>query len=117
MEGSQAHFTVPGHTAACFCTQEDPLYVRNCVEIDAIANSTFLASLQSQALMSLDSRRSEQLRVKASEAEELLVFRRFQEAERASLELLQNAVYLPRSRFEHQRAACVYLQAMYEQQR
>jgi len=67
--------------------------------------------------MSLESKRSEQLGVKATEAEELLVFRRFQEAEKASLELLQNAVYLPRSRNEQQRAACVYLQAMYEQQR
>ena len=67
--------------------------------------------------MALDSKRREQLAEKTSDAENLLVFSEFRDAERASLELLQNLVYFPKSRVEQQRAAYVYVQAMHEQER
>ena len=67
--------------------------------------------------MSLDDRRQAELSRKASDAEKLLVLRNFREAEKVSLGLLQNAVYLPKSRVEQQRAACVYLQVIYEDNR
>ena len=67
--------------------------------------------------MSLDDRRQAELSRKASDAEKSLVLRNFREAEKVSLGLLQNAVYLPKSRVEQQRAACVYLQAIYEDNR
>ena len=67
--------------------------------------------------MALDTGQRGQITIKASDAERLLVVRRFRDAEMASLELLRNSLYLPRSRAEQQRAACVYIQAMYEQQR
>ena len=55
--------------------------------------------------------------MKASDAEKLLVLRKFRDAEKASLDILQTAVYLPKSRAEQQRAACVYIQAIFEQGR
>ena len=67
--------------------------------------------------MALDSRRSEPLAEKASTIENLLVLRRFRDAENASVELLQSSAYLPKSQTKQQRAAHVYVQAMYEQER
>ena len=67
--------------------------------------------------MALDTKRREQLAHKASDAESLLVLTRFREAEKTSLELLQSTAYLPGSQSEQQRAAYVYIQAMYEENR
>lgn len=67
--------------------------------------------------MLVDQKRSVDLAEKTSKAERLLVLKSFREAEKASLDILQNAMYLPKSRFEQQRAACVYIQAIYEQDR
>lgn len=67
--------------------------------------------------MLVDRKRSADLAEKVTEAERLLVLKNFRKAEKTSLDILQNAVYLPKSRFEQQRAACVYIQAIYEQDR
>lgn len=67
--------------------------------------------------MALDSKQSEPLAERASALEDLLVRRHFRDAERASVELLQGSSYLPRSQSIQQRAAHVYVQAMYEQER
>ena len=67
--------------------------------------------------MALDMGQRGQLAEKAADAECLLVVRRFRDAEAASLDLLQSSIYLPRSQLEQQRAGCVYIQAMYEQER
>ena len=67
--------------------------------------------------MALDSRRSEQFAEEAVELEKLLVLRRFRDAEKASVELLQKLAYLSKSQTIQQRAAHVYIQAMYEQER
>jgi hypothetical protein len=64
-----------------------------------------------------DRKRSVDLAEKASKAERLLVLKDFREAEKTSLDILQNALYLPKSQVEQQRAACVYIQAIYEQDR
>ncbi|BDA47487.1 hypothetical protein COCOBI_10-3350 [Coccomyxa sp. Obi] len=53
----------------------------------------------------------------AALAEKHLVLRSFKEAEICSIELLRNAAYVPGSTLELQRAAFVFVQALYEQGR
>ncbi len=53
----------------------------------------------------------------AAVAEKHLVLRCFKEAEICSLDLLRNAAYVPGSTLELQRAAFVFVQALYEQGR
>ena len=67
--------------------------------------------------MGIDGKRSKPIIEKAAALENLLVLRQFREAERASLELLRGSAYLSNSQTIQQRAAHVYVQAMYEQQR
>ncbi|CAL8472076.1 g11618 [Coccomyxa elongata] len=67
--------------------------------------------------MSEKANRRPTLLEQAAVAEKHLVLRCFKEAEICSLELLRNAAYVPGSTLELQRAAFVFVQALYEQGR
>lgn len=64
-----------------------------------------------------DEQRTAKLREQTQAAERFLVLRNFEEADRISRYVLQQALYVPGSGPEQQRAAYVFLQALFEQQR
>jgi hypothetical protein len=67
--------------------------------------------------MSVTFSRKDKLRDSLEHAEDHLVLRQFQEAEKISLDLLHTASYLPNSVEEQRRAAFVFVQALFEQGR
>ena len=67
--------------------------------------------------MAADGQRMARLEEQTKAAERFLVLRNFEEADRISRYVLQQALYVPGSTSEQQRAAYVFLQALFELQR